>query len=244
VAAGLALLVPTRRLELRLRAADDRPVAWELDSLTKIGGHAASVIGAPRVVATPVGRAIEFDGAKDGLFVDVNPLEGLDRFTVEMLFEPAADGPPEQRVFHVEERDSGNRALIETRMLPDRTWCLDTFLRFGDASLTLIDRTLTHAAGSWHVAALSFDGRVMTHYVDRVRQGSGEVAFKRLGPGRTSIGVRQNLVSWFKGRIRSIRITPAVLGPDRLTRAPSGVRQGATTLDEQAAGLEFDGGRS
>jgi hypothetical protein len=92
-----------------------------------------------------------------------------------------------------------------------------TFI-YGDASLTLLDRARTHASGTWHVAALSFDGKTMTHYVDGVRDVSGEVAFKVLGPGRMSIGVRQNLVSWFKGRIRQIHITPEALPPSRLLR--------------------------
>ena len=41
----------------------------------------------------------------------------------------------------------------------------------------------------------------MTHYVDGVRELPGDVAFPPLGGGQTSIGVRQNLVSFFKGRI-------------------------------------------
>jgi acetyl esterase/lipase len=51
----------------------------------------------------------------------------------------------------------------------------------------------------------------MSHYVDGRREASGPVAFKALGPGRTSIGVRQNRVSWFKGRIREVRFTPGVV---------------------------------
>ena len=110
---------------------------------------------------------------------------------------------------------------METRTLPDRSWCLDTFLRHEDVSLTLIDRQRPHPAGVWHTVALVFDGRVMTHYVDRVRELTGSVAFKAIGPGRTSIGVRQNLVSWFKGRIRLVRVTPEALPSARLLTAPA-----------------------
>jgi len=190
-------------------------VEWTVDSLTRIGGHAVTVVGRPRVVDTSRGRAVEFDGAGDGLFIESNPLEGLARFTVEVVLDPAADGPEEQRFLHIEERDS-RRALMELRRLAAGVWCLDTFLRDGDSQLTLIDRGALHRPGEWHVAALAYDGAAMTHYVDGMREASGPVAFAPLGSGRTSIGVRQNRVSWFKGRIRMIRITPQALPPDRL----------------------------
>lgn len=194
-------------------------IEWVLDNLTIIGGHAASVVGAPRVVQTPLGPAVEFNGSTDAVFVDANPIEGLKAFTVEALFEPAADGQEEQRFLHISETGTENRLLLETRMLPDRAWCLDTFLRHSDLSRTLIDRQLAHPAGSWHVVALAYDGTTMTHYVDGVRELSGDVAFAPLGAGRTSIGVRQNLISWFKGRIRLVRITPEALQAKRLMTA-------------------------
>jgi hypothetical protein len=195
---------------------------WQIDSLDRIGGHPVTVLGAPRVVQAAGGGAVEFDGVDDGLMVEANPLSGLERFTVEVLFAPALDGAEEQRFVHFEEAGTGNRARIELRLLPGPAWCLDTFLRHGEASLTLIDRAVTHPAGSWHAAALSWDGHTMTHYVDGVRELSGPVAFKPLGPGRTSIGVRQNKVSWFKGRIRTIRITAAALAPADLLKAVGG----------------------
>ena len=219
-AAGALLLIASGPAGPASRAAQVQAVVWRLDNLTRIGGDALTVVGAPRVVDTSTGPAVEFNGASDGLFVDTNPLAGLDRFTIEVVFEPAAGGPEEQRFLHFEESVTGNRALLEMRMLPEGAWCLDTFLRHDAASLTLIDRALIHTASAWHVAALSFDGRMMRHYVDRVAELSGEVAFKPLGPGRTSIGVRQNRVSWFKGRIQTIRITPGALGPDRMLAPP------------------------
>ena len=117
--------------------------------------------------------------------------------------------------------EGGNRALIETRMLGDGRWCLDTFLKQGTASLTLIDRAKTHPGAQWHVASLVYDGREMSHYVNGVRELSGEVAFGPLARGRTSLGVRQNLVYWFKGRIRTLRITPKALEAGALMRVPA-----------------------
>ncbi len=207
--------------------ADARPprrdpgaIVWTVDNLSVVGGHNATVVGAPRVVQTDLGPAVEFDGVDDGLFLDVNPLDGFSRFTVEVLFQADAGGGTEQRFLHMEESGTANRVLVELRQLPDSSWALDTFLRHGQSSLTLFDRSSTHPPNRWYVAALTFDGRTMTHYVDGVREATGEVAFAPLGAGRTSIGVRQNHVSWFKGRIREIRITPGVVPVPRLLCAP------------------------
>jgi hypothetical protein len=202
-------------------------VVWTLDSVTTVGGHKASVAGDPRVVETEIGPAIEFDGVGDGLFLDVNPLQGLERFTIEVIFHPEPGGTEEQRFVHFEEAGTGNRALIELRSIPGTRWTLDTFLRHGQASLTLIDPRLQHTSAEWHVAALTYDGRTMRHYVDGVPEATGEVAFVPLASGRTSIGVRQNKVSWFKGRIRRIRISAAALPATELLRVPIAGRKDA-----------------
>jgi hypothetical protein len=194
------------------------PVVWILDNLSSIGGRAVTVVGAPRVVETPVGPAIEFDGKGDGLFLDLNPIAGLERFTVEALIEPAADGPAEQRFLHLAEQGSDNRVMLETRILPGATWCLDTYLRHDPDSLTLIDRARTHRADAWYAVALVYDGAKMKHFVDSVLDAEGSVRFAPIGQGRTSIGVRQNKVSWFKGRMALVRVTPEALTPERLLR--------------------------
>ncbi len=190
-------------------AASQTPrVEWRLDSLDRIGGHAVTVVGQPTIVDTDRGRAIQFDGVDDGLLIASNPLAGRDRFTVEVLFQPAAGGPEEQRFVHFEEAKTGHRALIELRMTPDGRWALDTFLRSPEPGLTLLDRAITHTSGAWHVARLSYDGKTMTHFVDGVRVGGGDVPFTPLRDGQTSLGMRQNRVSWFKGLIHTVRIVP------------------------------------
>ena len=200
--------------------SDTEPVVWRLDNLTAIGGHIISIAGAPRVVQTGIGPAIEFDGTSDGVFIGANPIAGLERFTIEVTFQPAPDGPEEQRFLHIEEADTGSRALIELRMLPAAGWALDTFLRADGKGLTLIDRGKAHPADRWHVAALTYDGRTMTHYVNGVRELSGRIAFPPMQTGRISLGVRQNGVSWFKGRIHSVRIASEALPAERLQKPP------------------------
>jgi len=220
VAVALALAVGGGSLFAGLPAQSPAtPILWDVDNLERIGGHAVQVIGSPLVVETDAGRAVQFNGRTDGLLVEGNPLAGLARFTVEVVFSPDADGPEEQRFLHIQEAASQNRAMVELR-LANGAWSLDTFLIHGKEQLTLLDRTRTHPAGAWHVASLTFDGQVMTHYVDGVQQGSGLVAFRPLADGRTSIGVRQNLVSWFKGRIRQVRVTPAVIAPSAFLSRP------------------------
>ena len=95
-------------------------------------------------------------------------------------------------------------------MVTGGRWALDTFLRSPEPGLALIDRQRTHPAGEWHVASLTYDGKTMAHFVDGVRELSGDVPFKPLNAGQTSIGMRQNRVSWFKGVIHSVRIRPGV----------------------------------
>src|SRR5688572_27169443 len=86
-----------------LPAAAGDTVVWRLDNVTRIGGHAVTVAGTPRVVATDIGSAVAFDGAADGLFIEANPLAGQSRFTIDLVFQPAPGGAEEQRVLHVEE---------------------------------------------------------------------------------------------------------------------------------------------
>ena len=207
-----------------IAAAQPAPavVTWRLDNLSRLGSDGVEIVGAPIVAQTEIGPAVQFNGTSDGLFIGRNPIEGLAKFTIEVLFAPDSDGPVEQRFLHVQENDAENRALIELRLNAGR-WALDTYLRHDQAQLTLLDPARTHAAASWHVASLTFDGETQRHYVDGVEQGSGAVEFPPLRAGRTSIGVRQNRVSWFKGRIHTVRISPSALSRDQLLLAPSRV---------------------
>ena len=108
----------------------------------------------------------------------MNPIEGLAQFTVEAVFEPAPDGPEEQRFIHISENGSERRLMMETRVLPDRTWALDTYLRMEAPGLALLDKAKTHPGGTWHAGALTYDGKTMTSYVDGVRELSGDVRLR------------------------------------------------------------------
>ncbi|HEX8141317.1 MAG TPA: LamG domain-containing protein [Pyrinomonadaceae bacterium] len=187
-------------------------VTWKIDNLQKIGGHATSVIGNPQVTNGPGGRALLFDGTDDGLFVNVNPVAGAKAFTVEAIFRPDAGGTQEQRWFHIQEETSDDRILLEIRLVGDQ-WFLDTFIKSGENSRTLYDENFKHPVGQWYHVALVYDGTQMRDYVDGQEELSGPLTIAPLERGRTSIGVRQNRVFWFKGAVSRARFTPRALTP-------------------------------
>ena len=191
------------------------PTVWALRDAASVGGHATEVVGSPRVAG--LDDAIVFDGKGDGLFVPSNPIAGWSAFTIEVRFKPDGSGGEEQRFLHLED-DLKHRVLMETRMR-DRQWSLDTFLhQDAEHRLTLLDRTRLHPTDRWYWVALVYDGSKMSSYVNGELELAGEVAFAPMTTGRTSIGVRQNRVSWFKGAIAEVRFTAVALSADRLMR--------------------------
>jgi hypothetical protein len=191
---------------------------WPIDNLKSIGETNVTLLGAPKIIETSEGRAVEFDGKQDGLLVPAQPLAGFERFTVEIVFRPDANGPQEQRFLHLQENDSENRVLIETRLTEDHQWFLDTYIRSGKTDQTLFAEKFTHPVGRWYQAALVFDGNEMRHYVNGVEELSSKITFSSLREGRTSIGVRINQVHWFKGAIRTIRFSPRPLHPSEFLK--------------------------
>jgi hypothetical protein len=196
---------------------------WTFDRLDRLGGRQTTVLGNPRVVDTTLGKAIEFDGIDDALFVDVHPLEGARTFTWEAVFRPDG-GAREQRWFHLQETGSENRMLFEIRVAGDR-WFLDSFNFSTTGTATLMNRTSLHPLGAWYHVAAVYDGKVFSNFVNGVRDGQSEVSLSPQGPGRTSVGVRINLVNYFKGAIHLARFTRRALSPEEfLQLPPAGVK--------------------
>jgi hypothetical protein len=193
-------------------AAHQQIVEWKLEDINNTNAEGVTKEGDPRTVDSPYGKAVHFDGIKDGLFLNAHPLEKLTQFTVEVIFQPDAKAPPEQRFLHMGDA-RGERLLLETRVTDDDQWCLDAFLRSGDSSRTLMDRNKLHPTGKWYHIAFVVDNGKMDVYVDGELELNGMVAFSPMKAGRTSIGVRMNKVSWFKGTIYKIRVTPKCLIP-------------------------------
>ncbi|WP_439132030.1 LamG-like jellyroll fold domain-containing protein [Polaribacter sp.] len=186
---------------------------WLVDNLTEIGGYDVEVIGNPKIITTSIGTAVEFNGINDGLIINNSPLAEAIEFTVEILFNPYSDGGVEQRFLHIQQ-DNDNRILIELRNNSNENWSLDTFIKSGNSNKTLLDYSFVHHLNAWHHAALVYKEGNMQHFVDGKKELEGTVNYKVVNSGQTSLGVRLNKVSWFKGAIHSLKITHKALNPD------------------------------
>ena len=205
-----------------------KQVTWRFDDTASLGGHATKVLGHPKVIETPMGKAIAFNGVDDALFVDVHPLAGAETWTWEMIFKPDADGGAEQRIFHLQSIDPvmgtdvpQERMLFEIR-IRDGKWCLDSFATSGGQSKALLNCEKKYPFGKWYRVTTVYDGKMLKNYVGEELQGEGEVKLVPQRPGHLSVGVRINLVDYYKGAIYSTRFTRSALGPGDFFKMPTG----------------------
>lgn len=179
----------------------------------KAGMAGFSISGKPKIIKSPYGNAILFNGIDDAFFLENNPLNGLSSFTIEAIIRQDADGPEEQRFLHIGGSDS-DRLLLETRTTKENTWYLDTFILCGESKKAVIEPTLVHPTGKWYHVVLTLDEKgKMTNYINGKKELEGEVIYKPINSGTMSFGARQNKISWFKGAIYKIRISRVVLEP-------------------------------
>ena len=184
---------------------------WRVESLDEIGGHPVEIQGDPEVVNTSIGTAVEFDG-DDAVFLPVHPLAGAEAFTWEVYFRPDAGGAPEQRFFHLQVEGKEDRLLFETRLV-EGGWYLDAFASGGESKALAVPEKLFPLDTWFHIAQV-YDGKTYSAYVDGELQMSADVALTPQGEGRTSVGVRINLVDYFKGAVRLARFTRHALTPE------------------------------
>jgi hypothetical protein len=197
-----------------LYAADAtlRQITWNFDNLSKIGGLPVTVEGHPKVIDSPVGKAIEFNGVDESLRIDEHPLAGAETFTFEAIFRP--DGGAEaQRWFHLAERDpktgqlatvdpknatqdTNSRFLFELRVVDGNQWYLDAFVNGPGYNKAIMVREKLHPIGQWYHV-------------------------KPQGPGAASIGVRMNKVNYFHGAVAKARFTNKALTPAEFMKLPS-----------------------
>jgi hypothetical protein len=203
-----------------LWCADTGTQVWTFDSIAQIGGHAVTVEGHPHVIATPAGKAVEFGGVEDALFLDVHPLAGAETFTWEVIFRPDVGGAAEQRFFHFQENGTNSRMLFEIRVI-DGKWSLDSFALSGTDGKALLDSAKLHSLGAWHHVAAVYDGRQYRNYVDGVLQGSADLHLAPQGAGRTSVGTRIDRRDYFKGAVLKARMTRRALPPAEFLKVPA-----------------------
>jgi hypothetical protein len=214
-----------------LYAADAKvkQITWNFNNLSKIGGLPVKVEGHPKVIDSPVGKAIAFDGVGDSLLIENHPLAGAETFTFEAIFRP--DGGAEaQRWFHLAERDpktgqlatvsptnstqdTNSRFLFELRVVNGNQWYLDAFTNGPGYSKALMFPNKLHPVGQWYHVADVYDGKMFRSYVNGELQGESELAYKPQGEGAASIGVRMNKVNYFHGAVAKARFTNKALTP-------------------------------
>jgi hypothetical protein len=206
-------------------AVQPQTTLWRFDQLDSIGDHPTTVLGHPHLIDSPYGKAVEFNGIDDALFVPAHPLAAASAFTWEVIFRPDAGGAEAQRFFHLQEvnaatgQDTPNRMLFEIRIVNGQ-WCLDSFATTNGQGRTLLNCKLLHPLGKWYRVTAAYDGKIFSNYVDGELQGSGELQLAPQLPGRSSIGTRINKTFYFKGAVLMARMTPRTLPTDQFLAMP------------------------
>jgi hypothetical protein len=199
---------------------------WLFNQTSAIGGYATQVLGHPVVIETPLGKAVQFNGVDDALFVAQHPLTGAETWTWEVIFRPDEDGAAAQRFFHLSVldpatgKDIDDRLLFEIRIVKGQ-WCLDSFATAGGKSKTLLNCDKLHALGKWYRVTAVYDGTTLRNYVGDELQGEGGVQLVPQRPGHSSVGVRINLKDHFKGAIYEARFTRRALTPGEFLKMPT-----------------------
>lgn len=198
---------------------------WKLKSLKKIGGHKVLIFGNPEVVKTDPGKAIKFDGVDDRIMIDNNPISGAEEFTVEVIFkaDPAYEISNQPRFIHIQDPDDSlmKRVMVELRLTPDNEWYLDGYMQTDSGNRTLVNSTLTHPVGDWDHVALTFKGNTFTTYVNGIKEMTGQVLWKNKlvnERARVSVGGRMNGTNYYKGMIKTLRVTHKALEPDEFMK--------------------------
>jgi hypothetical protein len=205
---------------------------WKFNNLSHIGGLKPKIEGSPRLVDSPVGKAVQFNGADTALFFPGRPLVGAKTFTIEAIFRPEG-GAFEQRWMHIAETDPATgldanpggtsdpnpRFMFEIRVVKDQ-WYLDAFVNSKSGNKALIFPEKLHSIGPWYAVAQTYDGKTYRSYVNGELQGEGDVAFTPHGAGHMMVGVRMNHVNWFKGSVAQARFTTRALSPGEFLKVP------------------------
>ncbi len=182
---------------------------WALARVAEKLPEGSRIAGKPQIIKSKYGKAVAFNGSTDAIFLEEMPLTGLKQFTIEVIFQPQSGGNFEQRFLHCGETQ-GDRILLELRAT-ESDWYFDAFIAVGDQKCTLIEPKLLHPLDQWYHVAYVVDNGKLETYVNGKKELEGSVVLTPLKGGKTSIGVRQNEVSWFRGSICKIRFTGKVL---------------------------------
>src|SRR5262249_36110866 len=170
---------------VKAATAATHQVTWTFDRMDAIGGVKTIVEGHPRIIDSPAGKAVAFDGVGDSLLIEQHPLAGAETFTFEAIFRPDG-GANQQRWFHLAEIDpktglatsvekttteSNARFLFEIRVVDENQWYLDAFINGPGYSKALMFADKRHPTGRWYHVAQVYDGKWYRSYVNGELQG-------------------------------------------------------------------------
>ncbi|MEO5998947.1 MAG: hypothetical protein ABIN89_19410 [Chitinophagaceae bacterium] len=91
-------------------------ITWKLQDPALVGNFSPAILGNPLIIKDATGTSLFFNGVNDGLILPTIPIDGWPRFTIEVLFKPASDGPPAPGFIHFQDKDA-NRGTVEIRAL-------------------------------------------------------------------------------------------------------------------------------
>lgn len=106
---------------------------------------------------------------------------------------------------------------MELRLNSRGEWYPDLFMRTEHEALTLIDSIKTHPVGEWARMRLVYKEGQLKGYVNGVEELSGQIRYEPISAaGKTAIGMRMNRVSFFKGAIKEVIVTPGAALSERI----------------------------
>jgi hypothetical protein len=189
-----------------------------VDNTTNIGGFTPTVMGAPTVTAMDAGTAVCFDGTRDGLLLATNPIQGMQRFTIETLVYPEFTGTDEPRLVHFGDSSTTSpRLVIQMRADASGSWHAYVGFYSGGITTNIEATTSNHASNQWYWLAVTYDGQTARVYVNGVLEASDTVAFAPMVAGSTSLGTRQNGQYYFPGCILEVEVFNRVLPASQLS---------------------------
>ncbi|MBA0882326.1 LamG domain-containing protein [Flavobacterium undicola] len=191
----------------------NKKTEWLVAALLQNKTDQTTVLGNPTIFNSPYGNAVAFNGIDDALFLKEMPLKGIESFTVEMIFKPESNGVFEQRILQIGEI-TGDRMLLEIRVV-DSNWYFDGFVASRGVKLALAKEELIHPLGKWYHVAFVVTPNSLTTFVNGTQELQQNYTFNPIEQGQASIGVRMNKVTWFKGVIYKIQISPQALKPNQ-----------------------------
>jgi hypothetical protein len=205
-----------------LAPADVAPqptVNWVVDSTTSIGGFTPTVMGTPTVTAMDAGTAVCFDGTQDGLLLATNPLQGMQKFTIQTLVYPEFTGTDDPRLIHLGD-SVGNtpRLVIQMRANVSGSWHVYVSFYRNNIPTNLEATTNNHASNQWYWLAVTYDGQTASVYVNGVLETSDTLTFGPMVAGSTSLGTRQNGQYYFPGCMREVEFFNSALPASQLSK--------------------------